>query len=125
MARARTRKSDKTGMYLLLAGAGVAAYALWKSSQRAVLPAATGGQIYQYPSLTNVATSFLNTIKNLFGGADVSTTGIRTDAVWYDLESALGKYPQNRFPQYWQRNPVSGQLEFIGPRDIDIMLPAA
>lgn len=125
MARAKTRKSDKTGMYLLLAGAGVAAYALWRSSQRSVLPSITGGQVYEYPSLTNVASSFLTSIKNLFGGLSNSTTGIRTNAVWYDLESALGKYPQARFPQYWQRNVINGQLEFIGPRDIDIMLPAA
>ncbi|NDE14693.1 hypothetical protein EBZ80_07160 [bacterium] len=121
MARARARK-DNTAMFLLLAGGAVAAYAIWRSTQRGVLPAGSSGT-YQYPSLTNVANSFLSSIKSLFGGS--STTGIRTEAIWYDYESAIGKYPPARYPAYWQRNAVTGSLEFVGPRDIDIMLPAA
>lgn len=122
MARTRTKK-DNTAMFLLLAGGAVAAYALWQASQRRVLATGTGTGTYQYPSITNVASSFLASLKSLFGGN--STTGIRTEAIWYDYESAIGKYPPARYPAYWQKNSVTGSLEFVGPRDIDIMLPAA
>ena len=131
MAKSRRRYSHRSSsgssalpMLLLLGGAGVAVYAFTQSSKKT--PLLVSGTTYIPPTTTNIVTGFLNTIKNLFGSSNSpSTTGLTGTSPWYDLESAMGKYPMNQYPQLWTYDPVTQQPQFRGAYDIDIALATA
>lgn len=130
MAKSRRRYSRRSSsgsntlpMLLLLGGAGVAVYAFTQSSKKTPLLGA--GSTYVAPNTSNIVNSFFRTISNLFGSSDIASTGTTGTSPWYDLESALGKYPISENPQLWTSNPVTRQLEFRGAYDIDIALATA
>jgi len=131
MAKSRRRSSRRSSsgsnalpMLLLLGGAGVAVYAFTQSQRKTpLLPA---GNTYVPPTTTNVVNSFFRTIKDLFGASGTpSTTGLTGTSPWYDLESAMGKYPMSQYPNLWSYDPVTQQPQFRGAFDIDIALATA
>jgi len=122
------KKSNKTATLLLLGGAGLVAYAIYQSQKKT--PLLTRGTTYQAPSLlgnvSNLAQGFMSTLKDLFGNkGSISTTGVSGTSPWYDLESAMGKYPMAQYPQFWSYDPVTQQPQFRGAYDIDIALATA
>ena len=131
MAKSRRRSSRRSSsgsntlpMLLVLGGAGVALYAFTQSSKKTPLLGA--GTTYVPPNTSNIVNSFFRTITNLFGQSGTpSTTGLTGTSPWYDLESAMGKYPINLYPQLWTSDPVTRQLQFRGAFDIDIALATA
>jgi hypothetical protein len=130
MAKSRRRSyrrsssgSNALPMLLVLAGAGVAVYAFTQSQNKVPLLAA--GSTYVPPNTSTIVNSFFRTISNLFGSSDLASTGTTGTSPWYDLESALGKYPISQNPNLWSSNPVTRQLEFRGAYDIDIALATA
>ena len=131
MAKSRRRSSRRSSsgsgalpMLLLLGGAGVAVYAFTQSQKKT--PLLVAGGTYTPPTTNNIVNSFFNTIKNLFGSSgSPSTTGLTGTSPWYDLESAMGKYPMDRYPQLWSYDPVTQQPQFRGAYDIDIALATA
>jgi hypothetical protein len=111
-------------MLLVLGGAGFALYAFAQSKKKT--PLLASGTTYAPPTTNNLVNSFFTTIKNLFGDSgSPSTTGLTGTSPWYDLESALGKYPISDYPQLWNSDPVTRQLQFLGAYDIDIALATA
>jgi len=111
-------------MLLILGGAGVAIYAFTQSKKKT--PLLVAGGTYTPPTTSNIVNSFFNTIKNLFGASgSPSTTGLTWTSPWYDLESAMGKYPMSQYPQLWSYDPVTQQPQFRGAYDIDIALATA
>ena len=131
MAKSRRRYSRRSSsgsntlpMLLLLGGAGVAFYAFSQSKKKTPLLGA--GNTYVPPSTSNIVNSFFRTITNLFGESGTpSTTGLTGTSPWYDLESAMGKYPMSQYPQLWSYDPVTQQPQFRGAYDIDIALATA
>ena len=131
MAKSRRRSyrrsssgSSALPMLLLLGGAGVAVYAFTQSQKKT--PLLTSGNTYVPPTTTNVVNSFFRTIKDLFGASgSPSTTGLTGTSPWYDLESAMGKYPMSQYPNLWSYDPVTQQPQFRGAYDIDIALATA
>jgi hypothetical protein len=111
-------------MLLILGGAGVAVYAFTQSQRKTpLLPA---GNTYVPPNTSNIVNSFFRTISNLFGDRGTpSTTGMTGTSPWYDLESAMGKYPMSQYPNLWSYDPVTQQPQFRGAFDIDIALATA
>lgn len=131
MAKSRRRSSRRSSsgssvlpMLLILGGAGVAVYAFTQSQRKTpLLPA---GNTYVPPNTGNLVNSFFRTITNLFGQSGTpSTTGLTGTSPWYDLESAMGKYPMSQYPQLWSFDPVTQQPQFRGAYDIDIALATA
>ena len=128
MAKSRRRYSRRSSsgsstlpMLLILGGAGVAVYAFTQNKKKT--PLLGSGTTYVAPSTTNIVTGFLNTLKNLFGNSGTpSTTGLTGTSPWYDLESAMGKYPMSQYPNLWSYDPVTQQPQFRGAYDIDIAL---
>jgi hypothetical protein len=111
-------------MLLVLAGAGVAVYAFTQSQNKVPLLAA--GNTYVPPNTGNLVNSFFRTITNLFAPSGTpSTTGLTGTSPWYDLESAMGKYPMSQYPNLWSYDPVTQQPQFRGAFDIDIALATA
>ena len=131
MAKSRRRYSRRSSsgsntlpMLLVLGGAGVALYAFTQSKKKT--PLLVAGGTYTPPTTNNIVNGFLNTIKNLFGASgSPSTTGLTGTSPWYDLESAMGKYPMSQYPQLWSYDPVTQQPQFRGAYDIDIALATA
>lgn len=131
MAKSRRRYSRRSSsgsntlpMLLVLGGAGFALYAFAQSKKKT--PLLASGTTYAPPTTNNLVNSFFTTIKNLFGDSgSPSTTGLTGTSPWYDLESALGKYPISDYPQLWNSDPVTRQLQFLGAYDIDIALATA
>lgn len=131
MAKSRRRSSRRSSsgsstipMLLILGGAGVAIYAFTQSKKKT--PLLVAGGTYTPPTTNNIVNSFVNTIKNLFGASgSPSTTGLTGTSPWYDLESAMGKYPMSQYPQLWSYDPVTQQPQFRGAYDIDIALATA
>lgn len=130
MAKSRRRTSRRSSsgsstipMLLILGGAGFAVYAF---SQNKKTPLLAAGTNYAPPTTNNLINNFFSTIKNLFGDSGTpSTTGLTGTSPWYDLESALGKYPIASNPNLWSYDPVTQQPQFRGAYDIDIALPTA
>lgn len=129
MAKSRRRSSRRSSsgsgalpMLLILGGAGVAIYAFTQSKKKT--PLLVAGGTYTPPTTNNIVNSFFSTIKNLFGSGG-STTGITGTSPWYDLESAMGKYPMSQYPELWSYDPVTQQPQFRGVFDIDIALATA
>jgi hypothetical protein len=131
MAKSRRRYSRRSSsgsntlpMLLVLGGAGVAIYAFTQSKKKT--PLLVAGGTYTPPTTNNLVNSFVNTIRNLFGeSGSPSTTGLTGTSPWYDLESAMGKYPMSQYPQLWSYDPVTQQPQFRGAYDIDIALATA
>jgi len=131
MAKSRRRSSRRSSsgskalpMLLILGGAGVAVYAFTQSQRKTpLLPA---GNTYVPPNTSNIVNSFFRTISSLFGDSGTpSTTGLTGTSPWYDLESAMGKYPMSQYPNLWSYDPVTQQPQFRGAFDIDIALATA
>jgi len=128
MARSRRRYSRRSsfgsGALPALLIAGGAAYALYAFSQsKKKVPLLASGTTYVPPNTTNLVSGFINTIKNLFGDSGTpSTTGMTGTQPWYDLESAMGKYPMSQYPNLWSYDPVTQLPQFRGAYDIDIAL---
>ena len=127
-ARARSRRSSSGSntlpMLLVLGGAGFALYAFTQSKKKT--PLLASGTTYAPPTTNNLVNSFFTTIKNLFGSSgSPSTTGLTGTSPWYDLESAMGKYPMSQYPNLWSYDPVTQQPQFRGAYDIDIALATA
>ena len=130
MAKSRRRSSRRSSsgssvlpMLLILGGAGVAVYAFTQSQKKT--PLLTAGTTYVPPNTSSIVNSFFRTISNLFGSSDLASTGVTGTSPWYDLESAMGKYPMSQNPNLWSYDPVTQQPQFRGAYDIDIALPTA
>ena len=130
MAKSRRRSSRRSSsgssalpMLLLLGGAGVAVYAFTQSQRRT--PLLESGSTYVPPNTSNIVNSFFRTISNLFGSSNISSVGTTGTSPWYDLESAMGKYPMSQYPNLWSFDPVTQQPQFRGAYDIDIALATA